>query len=109
MYGEVIPALITTQSALDTKASVDVGRFAFAAKLRFWVTFSAGTSAGAVKIESADDPNFAGEWATEATVTWSIANKQLSALVEGPFNALRVRISTAIVGGTVSISAATAR
>lgn len=63
--------------------------------------FGAGTSAGAVVVETAHDPAYAGTWANLATIAWSAASKAEKAVILGNFIALRVRISVAIVGGSV--------
>lgn len=109
MQGEIITGVISAASALDTIGVLTQGQFSSSRRIRFYARFSAGTSVGAVKIESSSDPAFTGEWTAEATIPWSVVNKETSALVEGPFIALRARISTAVVGGTVSVHAVTQR
>lgn len=66
------------------------------------VTFSAGVSAGVVIVEGAADPLFAGTWAVLATISWAAANRAHETFISGAFLARRVRVSTGIVGGTVS-------
>lgn len=69
-----------------------------------YVVFGAGTSAGAFVVEEAYDDGAAEQWATIATLTWTAnASRIFSANVQGPHNALRIRCSTAVVGGTADV------
>lgn len=68
-----------------------------------YIKWSAGTSAGAVQIETADPFNYAGTWAAVGSpVSWAAASSQGYAQVTGVFSGLRLRISTTVTGGTVS-------
>lgn len=91
--------LLTAQSAVNTAAAIPQSEYAIRTEVD--VVFGAGTSAGAVMLESAHDPAYTGTWHTEATATWSAATKAVHLSLIGMRRALRVRISTAIVGGTV--------
>lgn len=95
--------LLSAQSALNTVANLDVVAGSKAEGTLIIVTFSAGTSAGVVLVEGAASPNFTGTWATLATITWAAANRAHETFISGAFLARRVRISTAIVGGTVNV------
>ena len=78
-------------------------------RLEVDVVFGAGTSAGAVVIESSHDPAFAGTWHTEATLAWAVASSSKHASIVGPRRALRYRVSVALVGGTVDVYAKVSR
>lgn len=67
-----------------------------------YVRWSAGTSAGAVTVETASDPAYAGAWASLAVVAWAAADREDVVQVTGALRAVRTRISTAVVGGTVT-------
>ena len=67
----------------------------------FYVVFGAGTSAGVITIEAAHSPTYSGTWASLGTITWAAATRVHSLTVQGSHIALRARISTAVVGGTV--------
>jgi hypothetical protein len=67
-----------------------------------YVQWSAGTSAGVVTVESADSSAYAGTWAPLATVTWSAASKEDIVQITGIHLNLRTRVSTGVVGGTVT-------
>lgn len=95
--------LLTAQSALDTAALLPEVSGSKAEGTLVVVTFGAGTSAGVVQVEGAADPNFTGTWAVLATITWAAANRAHETFISGSFLARRVRISTAIVGGTVDV------
>src|SRR5438477_12958898 len=64
------------------------------------ITFGAGTSAGAVTVESAT-PGYGGTWASESVVNWAAASRTHKVIITGGRQAIQARISTAIVGGTV--------
>lgn len=94
--------LLVTQSALNDAVALPNTVIARCRETAVYVEWSAGTTAGAVKVESASDAAFAGSWAPLATVTWSAASKEDIVQITGVHLHLRTRISTAIVGGTVS-------
>lgn len=73
-------------------------------ELTYYIVFGAGTSAGAVQIESAHLPGYTGTWAAEGTpVAWAAATKVHKVSIQGASYVARARISTAIVGGTIDI------
>src|SRR2546422_10325803 len=92
---------------LQDAATTGVGT---AVDLKAWTTYviiyiigSAGISAGAVQLETADDPTYAGTWAALGTPVTVVASAELIVQATGVFKALRARISTNIVGGTVTV------
>ena len=93
--------LLNAQSALNTVGNADGDKQGVAFQTAIYVVFNAGTSAGVVVVETSHDPNYTGTWANLATVTWAAATKCHVVQITGNYLALRVRISTAIVGGTV--------
>lgn len=96
--------LLTAQSALDTAANLDRASGSKAEGTLIIVTFGAGTTGGAVVIEGAATDGFAGTWATLATVTWAAASRAHETFVAGAYLARRVRISSAILTGTVDVN-----
>lgn len=72
-------------------------------ELAFFVVFSSGVSAGAVKIEESHDKNFTGVWALVGAEVTFAADAVKTVKASGVSQAFRARISTGIVGGTVSI------
>ena len=70
----------------------------------FMVEWSASTSAGVITIEEASATDYAGTWSSIATVTWAV-DDSTEAVHVGPIAgaALRARISTTVVGGTVTV------
>ena len=83
--------------AIDFNASVG--------SVVLYVSWSAGCSAGVLVVETAASASYAGTWAPLATVTWSAASKTDIVQIIAPVEALRVRISTPISGGTVTVTA----
>jgi hypothetical protein len=68
-----------------------------------YVTFDHTSAAGTVVLETAPDQAYAGTWANIGTVTWSAIDKCHYVSVTGVFNALRVRISSAVTSGTCDV------
>jgi hypothetical protein len=68
------------------------------------VKWGTGVTAGAVTIEVAEDPSYTGTWAPVMVVTFSgTAPKQdYVADSNGPYGAIRHRVSTAVSNGTVT-------
>jgi hypothetical protein len=98
---------MTDLSALNALSSelnpVDLGAVQ---ELSFYIVFGAGTSAGAIQIESSHLEGYAGTWAAEGSPTaWSAASKAHKVSITGSSYVTRARISTAVVGGTVSVYA----
>jgi len=71
-------------------------------QLRFYVRFSAGVSAGAVAIETSSSTTFAGTPAAIASYTGA-DDTEYSDVEPGPLFFVRARITTPIVGGTVTV------
>lgn len=93
--------LLTNQSALaTTSAGVDL-RGGLEAVV--YVTSGAGVSGGVVTIEEAPDKDYAGTWSVIQAITAPAASTTVAAHLTGTYNAVRARISTAIVGGTVGV------
>lgn len=64
------------------------------------VEFGAGVGAGVIAVEEAARPDYTGTWVELATIAWSAASKAGSASVDATKAALRLRIKTAVTGGT---------
>lgn len=99
--------IMTTKSALnelsDELGPSDLGSVD---QLSFYIVFGAGSSAGAVQIESAPFKGYTGTWAAEGTpVAWVAANRAHKVSISGASIVTRARISTGIVGGTVDVYA----
>jgi hypothetical protein len=67
-----------------------------------YINWSSGVSAGAVVVETAHDPNYTGTWATLSTVNWTAASKEDIVQITGIHAAIRTRVSSTIMNGTVS-------
>jgi hypothetical protein len=74
-------------------------------ELGVYVLFGASVSAGVLVIETAPTDDYAGTWAVLATINWSAASKCHYTAVTGAMGAVRVRITTTVVGGTVTVKA----
>lgn len=73
-------------------------------ELTYYILFGPGTSAGAFQVETAHVNGFSGTWHPESTpVAWVAANRVHVFRLTGMSFVSRVRISTAVVGGTMSI------
>lgn len=93
--------VIDALSALDAGHTFDAFVSQHTQESSIYIVFGAGTSAGAVVVETSHDRTFTGVWANLATVNWAAASRVHHVAITGIFRALRVRISTAIVGGTI--------
>ncbi len=95
--------VIAASSALNTSGGIGSaktsGRFAVACT----AIFGTGTSAGVITLETAPYAEYTGAWASLGTLTWSAADTVKYLRADGPVLAVRARISTAIVGGTVDV------
>lgn len=105
MTNQFSQQLLAAKSAQDVVGMVQRDRTGVVQQVAIYVVFGAGTSAGVVMVEGAHDPDYTGTWANIATVTWAAASRCHMVAITGVHRALRVRISTAIVGGTVDAHA----
>lgn len=66
---------------------------------------SAGVSAGAIQPENADSVGYTGTWGQigGGPITVPAASSTITYEFSGRFSALRARISTDIVGGTITV------
>ena len=69
----------------------------------FYITGSTGVTAGAVTLETAPTVDYAGTWGTITTAVTVPAEETTPVSVRGLYLAVRARISTDVVGGTVSV------
>lgn len=94
--------MLVAQSVQDTAVVIPKHESLQAIYSSHTVVFGAGTSAGAVVVEGSHDPNYTGTWYNLGTVTWAAATKAHNVTITGPHRAIRHRVSSTIVGGTVS-------
>lgn len=90
---------------LDVSALNAAGAYRLDGRTRevsVYVRFGAGTTGGAVTVETAYDHTWSGTWAALTTITWAEANREHVVQMTGAIRAIRARVSTAIAGGTVS-------
>ena len=97
--------LWTLQSAATTGNGTPWNTRASLPTTIYFVAWSDGCSAGAVTLETAATAAYAGTWAPLVTVSWSAASKTDVIQVFAPIGVIRARISTNIVGGTVTVTA----
>jgi hypothetical protein len=98
--------LIDAKSAINSVGTIGIVDSAHVTEYGFHVETSAGVSAGAVKIETASDPNYAGTWAVLSTVTLSAASTSQYVGITDAVRCIRARISTTVTGGTVTVMVA---
>ena len=84
----------TTSTPMPVNSAIDLG---------VYVEWSAGTSAGQLVIEEAWDSSYTGVWSTVGTINWSAVSSTDVFHQTGSFRALRVRVNTAIAGGTITV------
>lgn len=96
--------ILENASALDAVSeTINISELGGVNNVGFYIVGSAGISAGAVQIEDAHSGSYAGSWYPQGSpVTVGVgAVKKVS--ITDVFAALRARISTGVVGGTVSV------
>lgn len=72
------------------------------AELVIYVIGEGSVSAGQIQVETADEADYAGTWAPFSDPVDVPADGQLIVQITGAFYAVRTRISTDIVDGTVT-------
>ncbi len=93
--------LLVNQDAVDSAGVADLRRLGVQETSHI-VSWGSGVSTGAVAIEIADAPDYAGQWAPLDTVTFEgTAPKQDCVRHSGAFSAIRHRIVGIVEGGTV--------
>lgn len=92
--------ILSGKTALNEVGAVNADQLPNCTEVAVYVKFSAGAAAGVVLLEGSHDANFTGTWATVGTVNWVAADRVHLLAVTGVHKALRVRISSAITGGT---------
>lgn len=72
---------------------------------RIIIKGSAGIASGAIQPESADDPTYAGTWGQigGGPIT-AVASTEITVDFTGVYSFIRARVSTDIVGGTVTVT-----
>jgi hypothetical protein len=94
--------LLVNADAADSVGVADLRRLGTGFTTHY-VKWGTGVSSGVVSIESADKPDYDGEWALLDTVTFEgTAPKQDIKRIDGSFSAIRHRVSTIVTDGTVS-------
>lgn len=99
-------AMLAAVSALNSGSTWSLRAAAEAQEgFHHHISWSAGVASGAVTIEVADSSTYAGTWAPVAVVTFAgTAPNQDYVYSPGEPKAIRHRISTVVVGGTVTTS-----
>jgi hypothetical protein len=101
LWRKILDAKSALNAVSDELNASDLGSID---ELSFYIVFGAGTSAGAVQIESAHLTGYTGTWAAEGSaVAWVAATRVHKVSIAGTSFITRARISTGIVGGTVDV------
>ena len=101
MRGVNFPMQVAATTGNGTPAAIPPSFFAH----QFVVKWSAGVSAGAIQIETADKADYSGTWAAVgAPIATAAASSEQVSNITGTYGALRARVSTTVVGGTVDVS-----
>lgn len=97
--------LIDGLAALNSEGAIAIPNSFHQHKINIKV--SAGVNAGAVQPETADNAEYAGTWnplGGGAIDVSGSASSELEYNFEGVYSAFRARISTLVVGGTVTVT-----
>lgn len=94
-------ALLVQKQDVGQAVAVDINQLGID-RVSHYIKWDDATTGGEVTIETADDAAYTGTWSPLKVVPWTGANRQDAILLDGDFIALRHRISSPIIGGTVS-------
>lgn len=72
-------------------------------ELKFYITGSSGVSGGTVQVEESQDPNYTGTWAAIGSAVTVTASTTKTVAFTGATGAVRARITSTILGGTVDV------
>ncbi len=73
-------------------------------ELKFYITATGTVAAGAVQIEEAPSPTYAGTWSPIGSPVTVASDTTKTVAVTGAFGSVRARVSTDVTGGaTVSV------
>lgn len=96
--------ILSAGSALDTKSEIlNAADLAGATYVGFYIVGSAGVASGAVQIEDSHDAAYTGTWYPQGAANTVVATTVKKLSITDAFAALRARISTVLVGGTVDV------
>ncbi len=102
-YSQKLPQLTLQPAASSGSGDVLAFQAPFSVELKFFVEWSAGLSAGVVTIEQARSASYAGTWSPIAVLNFQGSLAVDTVYVSGIFAALRARISSNLIGGTVTV------
>jgi hypothetical protein len=97
---QIMSGLSALNAVSDVLNMTDVGNIN---EITFYIVGSAGIGAGAVQVEEAHADDYAGAWAPNGSPVNAVVSGEATVKITGVSAAMRARISTAIVGGTVDI------
>lgn len=97
-----VPILL--QTAATTGAGIVIAIPTGFTQHRIYIRGNATISAGAVQPESASDPSYTGTWAAHGSPITVVDVSELTLAISGLLAFFRVRISTNVTGGTVTVT-----
>lgn len=95
--------LIPLQTAATTGNGVTLAIPSFFNHHTLYIRGNDIPSAGAVQIESADDPDYAGTWAPIGGGPVTVPDGEVIVQFEGQYQFIRCRVSTTVTSGTVDV------
>ncbi len=93
--------LLTAATALGAGDPIDLNNHS--REIAFYITGDGAVSGGVVTLETSDDPTYTGTWAIIGSPVTVTANAKQIVQATGCFRYVRARVSTIIVGGTVTV------
>ena len=97
-----VPSVVTLQSAATTGNGDEVSTRFGLNLMTVLIIPSAGIASGAVQVETADVCGYAGTWAPLGSAQTLVASTEIIVQITAPVGCLRTRVSTTVVGGTVT-------
>jgi hypothetical protein len=99
LVSKKLGTLVNNGDVLTVPADALAGLF----QITVLVVYNATAAAGNAAVESAHTPDYAGTWASEATVTFSAAALVKAAHIQGCHMALRVRATANFTSGSADV------
>ena len=93
-------------TAIGDKAAAQIS--GYIDTFSIYVEFSSGAAAGTIELETADDVNYTGTWAHQATISWVAgSSQQVASFSHIALGAIRARVTGTVTSGTAKITMVT--
>lgn len=102
LFSTPVYILGTASAGVTTGTGTGIAVNHSGSRIEAILKWSSGCSAGTVVLEGADSYNYSGTWQNIDTFPWTAASKVDIRSYEESFPAVRFRVTSNIVGGTIT-------